>query len=46
MSNAITASIATATPRKIDGKTGPPRNPQPRQTAKASAFAAISTSTI
>ena len=31
MSNAIDASIATATPRKIAGNTGPPRKPQPRQ---------------
>ena len=29
MSNAITASVASATPRKIAGKTAPPRNPHP-----------------
>src|SRR5688500_2735087 len=45
-SNAITASIATAMPRKIAGNTGPPRKPQPRQIAYASALAASSTSTI
>src|SRR6187551_3488906 len=46
MSNAIAASIATATPRKIAGNTGPPRKPQPRQIAYASALAASRTITI
>jgi hypothetical protein len=32
-SRPITASVAAATPRKIAGKTGPPRKPQPRQIA-------------
>src|SRR5215207_5827951 len=45
-SNAIAASVVTAIPKKIAGNTGPPRKPQPRQTAYASAFAAISTRTI
>ena len=44
-SNAIAASVVSAIPRKIAGKTAPPRKPQPRQTANASAFAAISTRT-
>ena len=30
-SKAITANIAKPTPRKMAGKTGPPRKPQPRQ---------------
>ena len=33
MSNTITGIVATPTPRKIAGNTGPPRKPQPRQIA-------------
>jgi hypothetical protein len=33
MSKAITASVASAIPRKIAGKTGPPRKPEPSQIA-------------
>ena len=44
-SNAIAASVVSAISRKIAGKTAPPRKPQPRQTAYASAFAASSTRT-
>ena len=32
-SKAITVNVARPTPRKIAGKTGPPRKPQPRQIA-------------
>jgi hypothetical protein len=45
-SNQITASVARPMPRKIAGKMKPPRKPQPRQTAKARAFAARRTKTI
>src|SRR5690349_1505763 len=39
MSVTSVSSVARATPRKIAGNTGPPRKPQPRQTAYAAAFA-------
>src|SRR5262245_54565182 len=42
--NQTTASEATPTPRKIAGKIGPPRKPQPRHQAKAMALARTRTS--